>query len=64
VANAGGAGLRTGFLGRRRPEVLEEAGGKEPQKLPALPVTVSGRLARIEEVDRYRSPSPRPGGHL
>lgn len=55
VANACGAGLRTGiFWVGDGPEVLEEAGGKEPQKLPALPVTVSGRLARIEEVDRYR----------
>jgi len=53
VAGASGASPRTGiFWIGSEPEVLEVT-SKELQKLPDLPVTVSGRLARIEEVDRY-----------
>jgi len=62
VANANGASIRTGiFWVGSGPEILETANHKEPQKLPSLPVTVSGRLARIEEVDRYRFTAPKTG---
>lgn len=55
VANASGVGLQTGiFWVGDSPEVLEAVAGKDAQQLLALPATVSGRLARIEEVDRYR----------
>ncbi len=55
VAGASGAGLKTGiFWVGTEPEVTEDRAAKVPQKLPALPVTVNGRLSRIEEVDRYR----------
>jgi hypothetical protein len=54
VAGASGAGLKTGiFWVSTEPEVSEERTTKAPQKLPALPVVVNGRLAKIEEVDRY-----------
>jgi hypothetical protein len=55
VANASGGGPRTGlFAVGTLPEVTEAPTGKEPQALPELPVTVNGRLSRIEETDRYR----------
>jgi hypothetical protein len=55
VAGASGAGVKTGiFWVGTEPEVTEERATKMPQKLPALPVVVNGRLAKIEEVDRYR----------
>jgi hypothetical protein len=62
VANANGASVRTGiFWVGSGPEVVEEAIHKGPQTLPALPITVSGRLSRIEEVDRYRFSVPKAG---
>ena len=55
VAGASGAGIKTGiFWVGTEPEVAEERAAKVPQRLSALPVTVNGRLAKIEEVDRYR----------
>lgn len=55
VAGASGVALKTGiFWVGSEPEVNEERATKTPQKLPALPVTVNGRLSKIEEVDRYR----------
>jgi hypothetical protein len=55
VASASGAGLKTGiFWVGDGNEVMEERAGKVPQMLPVLPITVNGRLSRIEEVDRYR----------
>ncbi len=62
VAGASGAGTRTGiFWVGTGPEILEAPTTKTPQLLPALPVTVSGRLAKIEEVDRYRFAVPKDG---
>ncbi len=62
VASASGAGVKTGvFWVGAEPEVTEEMTAKGPQKLPALPVTVNGRLSRIEEVDRYRFSVARDG---
>jgi hypothetical protein len=40
-------------------EVLEEKGARAPQRLAALPATVSGRLSKIEEVDRVRFTVPK-----
>jgi hypothetical protein len=55
VASASGAGTKTGiFWIGTESEVNEEKAVKLPQKLPALPVTVNGRLSKVEEVDRYR----------
>ncbi|MHA0111541.1 hypothetical protein ACXYUI_31250, partial [Klebsiella pneumoniae] len=51
---ASGAGAKTGiFWVGNEPEVVEDPTSRVGQKLPALPVTVNGRLSRIEEVDRY-----------
>jgi len=62
VANANGASVRTGtFWVGTDPEVLEAIRPDGPQVLPALPVTVSGRLSRNEEVDQYRFTAPRNG---
>jgi len=36
------------------PEVIEVDGRKTPQELASLPVTVSGQVKKVEEVDRYR----------
>ena len=55
VASASGAGQKTGiFWVGTDTEVTEEKAIKIPQKLPALPVTVNGKLSKVEEVDRYR----------
>jgi hypothetical protein len=62
VASASGAGLKTGiFWVGTEPEVTEERATKIPQKLPALPITVNGRLSRNEEVDRYRFTASKDG---
>ena len=53
VAGASGAGARTGiFWVGAEPEVVEGPPSKTVQKLPALPVTVNGRLARSDRVAR------------
>ncbi len=55
VASASGAGAKTGlFWVGTEPEVNELPTTKVLQKLPPLPVTVNGRLSRVEEVDAYR----------
>ncbi len=55
VASASGAGAKTGlFWVGTEPEVNELPTMKVLQKLPGLPVTVNGRLSRVEEVDAYR----------
>ena len=61
VANANGASTTGLFIVGTGPEVVEEERRKGPQTLPALPVTVSGRLLKNEEVDRYRFTAPRTG---
>ena len=54
VANANGGGGSGLFMVGSGEDVIEEEDRKSPQDLPNLPVTVNGRLRRIEEVDRYR----------
>ena len=54
VANANGAGNGGIFMVGNTPEILEDESLRTPQQLPDFPVTVSGRLKRIEEVDRYQ----------
>jgi hypothetical protein len=53
VANANGTSSTGVFIVGDGPEVVEDREGGNPQTLEHLPVTVSGRLARFEEVDRY-----------
>lgn len=52
VANGNGAGGGGVFVVGNGDEVTEDEGRTKPQEL-TLPVTVNGRLRRIEEVDRY-----------
>jgi hypothetical protein len=54
VANANGAGNGGVFVVGNGNEVMEDEERTEPQVLPVIPITVNGRLNRIEEVDRYR----------
>lgn len=42
-------------------EVLEDEARKEAQVLPALPVAVSGRMLKYEEIDRYRFKATKTG---
>jgi len=60
-ANANGATAPVPFFVGTAPEVFEAEFHREPQPLPALPVTVNGRLSRIEEVDQYRISRPDAG---
>jgi len=62
LANANGVSNVGKFIISNQPEVVEdELNRREPQLLPGLPVTVSGRLSRIEEVDQYRFLTPNGG---
>lgn len=53
VANANGASQTGMFVVGTGPELTEHQHRFEPQRLDALPVTINGRIMRIEEVDRY-----------
>lgn len=61
VANANGASTAGVFFVGSAPEVIEDERRRGPQALPSLPVTINGRLAKIEEVDRYRFTTPQAG---
>jgi hypothetical protein len=61
VANANGASPVGTFFVGGTPEVIEDSRRKEAQELPALPITVSGQIRLIEEVDRYRFRVPQTG---
>jgi hypothetical protein len=61
AANANGCTAAGLFIVGTGAEVVEDERRGGAQVLPALPVTVSGRLLKIEEVDRYRFTAPRDG---
>ena len=61
VANASGGGPCGVFIVGHGDEVTEDEQLRDPQLLQSLPVTVNGRLLRIEEVDRYRFKTERSG---
>ncbi len=61
AANANGGGPGGVFVVGTGAEVMEDENRHEPQELPAPPVTVNGRLRRIEEVDRYRFKAAKAG---
>ena len=54
VANANGAAAGGVFVVGSGEELAEDEDRKGPQVLPSLPVTVNGRLKKIEEIDRYQ----------
>ena len=61
AANANG-GTATGiFVVGDGIEVVEDERRRAPQTLAELPVTVSGRLSKIEEIDSYRFTTPKAG---
>lgn len=53
VANANGSSKTAAILLSNDTEVTEARSRDFPQRLPAIPVGVSGRLSRLTEVDRY-----------
>ena len=61
VANANGGSGPGKFLISKNREVVEDNQADEPQALGDLPVTVSGQLALIEEVDWYQFTTPDTG---
>ena len=54
VANANGTSQTGMFVVSDGAEVVESDEHSDAQKLAAIPITVSGRLSRNEEIDRYR----------
>ncbi len=61
VANANGASATALFYLSRGPEILESRDRDSSQRLPNLPIAVSGRLSRLTEVDRYELVADRDG---
>jgi hypothetical protein len=54
AANANGVTASGKFAVSNGLEVIENPDRPEPQLLPSLPVTVSGQILKIEEVDEFR----------
>lgn len=61
VANANGGSIAGIFTVGNGVEIVEDEKRKGPQVLSALPVAVSGRLFKNEEVDHYRFTAARTG---
>jgi hypothetical protein len=61
VANANGAAAGGVFEVGKGEEVMEDEGRKAPQQLSPLPITLNGRLRKIEEIDRYQFTAERTG---
>lgn len=61
AANANGATSKGTFVIGGGPELNEIESQNEPIVLKQLPVTINGRLGKIEEVDRYQFTADRTG---
>ena len=61
VANANGVSSPVAFLIGDTSDIVEDETATEVQRLPKLPATISGRLLKNEEVDRYRFTAPSDG---
>lgn len=61
VANANGSSGTALFYVSRGTEIVESRSRDFPQRLPSLPVAVSGRLSRLTEVDRFELIAERDG---
>jgi hypothetical protein len=61
VANANGCSGTAVFYVSHGTEIIESRSRDFPQRLATLPVAVSGRLARLTEVDRYEVVADRDG---
>lgn len=61
AANANGGSSAGTFIVGAGVEIIEDESRQGPQVLAALPITVSGRLLKNEEVDRYRVVATKTG---
>jgi hypothetical protein len=61
AANANGGSPCSVFIVGHGNEILEDEGRRGAQELTSLPMTVNGRLLKIEEVDTYRFLTDRSG---
>ncbi len=61
VANANGASLGGVFMVSEGESLLEEEGRFAPQLISHFPITIEGRLGRIEEVDYYSFKATKTG---
>jgi hypothetical protein len=61
VANANGVSSPVAFLVGEASDLVEDETATDIQRLPQLPATVSGRLLKNEEVDRYKFTAPSDG---
>lgn len=61
VANANGASPVASFHITAWPQIAEDPHRSSIQQLPALPVSVTGQVRRIEEIDRYEFRVPSTG---
>lgn len=61
VANANGSSSTAMLYVSREPEMVESRSRDFAQRLPELPVAVSGRLSRLTEVDRYEVSAEQSG---
>ena len=61
VANANGSSSTALIYPSHGTEIVESRSRDLPQRLPSLPVAVSGRLSRLTEVDRYTLSTDRDG---
>lgn len=62
TASASGCGTKTGiFWVETGPAMTEVRKGKDPLIVTQIPMTIDGRLSRIEEVDRYRIVAKKDG---
>ena len=61
AANANGVTASGNFVVSAALEVVEQKNHQEPQLLTSLPVTVSGQILKIAEVDEYRFTAPATG---
>ena len=61
VANANGSSATAMFFVSKGREIVESRSRDLPQRLPAIPVAVSGRLSRLTEVDHYEIAAEKDG---
>jgi hypothetical protein len=61
VANANGTSRTGVFVVADGPEIIEDETQSGPQTIGSLPVTISGRLMKNEEIDRYLIQTPQGG---
>lgn len=61
AANANGVTASGRFVVSNTTEVVEVENHREPQQLDSLPVTVSGQIRKIEEVDEFQFTAPSTG---